>query len=54
MKKILLFSDIVLLLLAIAIAYLGLQRDHIFNPPVITGIDFLTIGIVLLKLKDKV
>lgn len=54
MKNILVFSAVALIVLSVAIAYLGLQRERIFNPPVITGIGFLIIAIVLFKLKDKV
>ena len=37
-----------MIILAVAITYLGLQRDHIFNPPVITGVGFLIIAIVFI------
>lgn len=35
-----------MVILAVAISYLGLQRDRIFNPPIITGLGFLVIAIV--------
>lgn len=35
-----------MLVLSIAITYLGLQRESIVNPPVITGIGFFVIAVV--------
>jgi len=48
MKKIYNLSAIIMIVLAFAITYLGLQRDNIFNPPIITGIVFLVIAIVFI------
>ena len=41
MKAILTFASIALLILSIAIIYLGSQRESLFNPPIITGIGFV-------------
>jgi len=54
MKKTLTIAGIALLFLAVAITYLGLLRETIFNPPVITGIGFLVLAIVLFQLRTKV
>ncbi|WP_299523759.1 hypothetical protein [Winogradskyella sp.] len=53
MKKIYILSAIIMVVLAVAITYLGLQRDHIFNPPVITGVGFLVIAIVFMVAGNK-
>nr|WP_298996238.1 hypothetical protein [uncultured Allomuricauda sp.] len=54
MKKILSLASIVLLILAVCIIYLGMQRESIFNPPNITGVGFIMIGIVLILLKKHI
>ena len=46
MKNTLTFAIVALLVLALMITYLGLQRDTIINPPVITGVGFLVIAVV--------
>ena len=48
MKNTYYLSAFLMIILAVAISYLGLQREHIFNPPIITGIGFLVIAIVFL------
>ncbi len=48
MKNILCLASIILLILAVLIIYLGMQRESIFNPPNITGIGFIMIAIVFL------
>ena len=52
MKNLNFIAAIVMLLLACCISYLGFQRDSLFNPPVITGIGFLVIAVVLFN-KNK-
>ncbi|AWX43091.1 hypothetical protein HME9304_00078 [Flagellimonas maritima] len=51
MKNILTSASIILFILSITIIYLGLQRDNIVNPPVITGIGFIIIAIVFIKFR---
>ena len=51
MKSLLTLASIVLLVLAVLIIYLGLQRDSIVNPPVITGVGFIMIAIVFARLR---
>lgn len=48
MKNIFYTGAILMLVLSIAITYLGLQRENIFNPPVITGIGFFVIAVVFM------
>lgn len=48
MKNTYYLSAFAMLALAIAISYLGLQRDHIFNPPIITGVGFLVLALVFI------
>ncbi len=40
------FACVALLVLAALIIYLGLQRESIINPPVITGVGFIIIAVV--------
>lgn len=54
MKNILTLAIIVLLVLAVSIIYLGMQRESIFNPPNITGIGFLMIAIVLVFWRKEI
>ncbi|PRX56859.1 hypothetical protein [Flagellimonas meridianipacifica] len=51
MKNLLNVASIVLLILAVMIIYLGMQRESIFNPPNITGVGFIMIAVVLLFFK---
>jgi hypothetical protein len=53
MKNILTTASIVLLILAVLITYLGLQRENLFNPPVITGLGFLMIAGVFLAFRRR-
>ncbi|MGB3607026.1 MAG: hypothetical protein WA775_15715 [Psychroserpens sp.] len=53
MKNTLSIAIIVLFILAVAITYLGLQRDSLFNPPVITGLGFFMIAIVFVKWRKQ-
>ncbi len=48
MKNILSLATVVLLILAVLIIYLGMQREYIFNPPNITGLGFIMIAVVFL------
>lgn len=48
MKNILYTGAVAMLILAAAITYLGLQRENVVNPPVITGIGFFVIAIVFI------
>ena len=42
-----------LLVLAAAITYLGLQRPSLFNPPVITGLGFVVLAAALWRLRAR-
>lgn len=53
MKNTLTLAIIILFILSVAIIYLGLQRENIINPPVITGLGFLMIIVVLAKLRKQ-
>ncbi|WP_226294150.1 hypothetical protein [Aquimarina algicola] len=53
MKSILIFAAITLCILSIMITYLGLQRENIINPPVITGVGFLMIAVVFVMLSKR-
>ncbi|MEM7484844.1 MAG: hypothetical protein AAF348_06510 [Bacteroidota bacterium] len=53
MKNVLAFASIALLILTILITYLGLQRDTILNPPVITGVGFLIIAVVFVMYRKQ-
>ncbi|MBS9463829.1 hypothetical protein KIM67_15520 [Flagellimonas sp. 389] len=53
MKNVLTFAIIALLILAVLITYLGLQRDTIINPPVVTGVGFLVIAVVFVMLRKR-
>nr|WP_297912599.1 hypothetical protein [uncultured Allomuricauda sp.] len=54
MKPILTFASIALLILSIAIIYLGSQRESLFNPPIITGIGFVVIALVFIVWKKQI
>ena len=51
MKNVLTLAIAVLLVLAILIIYLGLQRETVINPPVITGLGFIMIAVVFAKMR---
>ncbi|UII75511.1 hypothetical protein LV716_14775 [Flagellimonas sp. HMM57] len=53
MKNVLTFAIIALLILAVLITYLGLQRDTIVNPPVVTGVGFLIVAVVFFMLRKR-
>lgn len=38
-----------MIILSIAITYLGFQREQLFNPPVVTGVGFFVIAIVFIQ-----
>lgn len=49
MKTTLTIAVILLLILAVMITYLGIQRETLINPPTITGIGFFVIAIVFVR-----
>ena len=49
MKNTYTIAAIAMLILSAAITYLGLQRESLFNPPVVTGVGFAVIAVVFLK-----
>jgi hypothetical protein len=53
MKNLLNIATVVMLILAVAIIYLGAQRESLFNPPIITGLGFIMIAIVLSRLAKR-
>ncbi len=53
MKSLLTFASITLLVLSVLIIYLGLQRENIINPPVITGVGFIVIAMVFAMLRKQ-
>ncbi|MDO1501659.1 hypothetical protein Q2T40_16105 [Winogradskyella maritima] len=53
MKNTYYISAILMIILSIAITYLGLQREQIFNPPVVTGVGFSVIAIVFIQSARK-
>lgn len=53
MKNLLNLASMVLLILAVLIIYLGMQRESVFNPPNITGVGFIVIAMALLYLGKK-
>ncbi len=54
MKNLLTFASIILLILSVWITYLGLQRESIVNPPLITGVGFIMIALVFITLRKQV
>ncbi len=54
MKKTHMIAAIAMLILSAAITYLGLQRESIFNPPVVTGVGFAVIAVVYFIRSGKV
>lgn len=54
MRNVLTLAIFALLVLAVSIIYLGMQRESIFNPPNITGIGFIVIAIVLVFWRKEI
>ncbi|MEL7271656.1 MAG: hypothetical protein AAGL34_18930 [Bacteroidota bacterium] len=54
MKNVLTLAIVLLLILALLIMYLGMQRESIFNPPNITGIGFIVIALVLVFWRKEI
>ncbi|MEM6894591.1 MAG: hypothetical protein AAGD88_17135 [Bacteroidota bacterium] len=54
MKNVLNLAIVILLILAILIIYLGMQRESIFNPPNITGVGFIVMAIVLVFWRKEI
>ncbi|MGB5980921.1 MAG: hypothetical protein WBG46_02140 [Nonlabens sp.] len=53
MKNNLKIASVLMLILAVAITYLGLQRESIFNPPVVTGVGFLVTAWIFFSMSKK-
>ncbi len=54
MKNVLTLAIVLLLILALLIMYLGMQRESILNPPNITGIGFIVIALVLVFWRKEI
>jgi len=53
MKNIYTIASIILLILAALIINIGLKLDAIINPPVISGVGFIVIAIVVFTLRKR-